>query len=70
VNGALCPLRIGDHGPMGHILIAGETGNDFVVPLYPRPGKLVVEKPGRAPSLPPGSRVLGDRKVTHLAIAG
>ena len=64
-------LRIGDRGPMGRILIAGEPGNDIVPALRPKDGELVLDKPGKgafyATPLEERLRAAG---ITHLIVAG
>jgi len=40
-------LRIGDEGPMGRVLIAGEPGTAILSELAPAPGEIVIEKPGK-----------------------
>ena len=41
------PLRIGEHGAMGRLLVRGELGHDIVEELYPIEGEPVVDKPGK-----------------------
>jgi nicotinamidase-related amidase len=40
-------LRIGDMGPMGRVLIAGEPGTSILPELAPIDGEVVIEKPGK-----------------------
>ena len=64
-------LRIGDAGPMGRILIDGEPGSDFVPALRPRPGELVIAKPGKGSFYATSSQEeLQRRGITHLLITG
>ena len=64
-------MRIGDPGPMGRILIAGEPGADIIPELAARPGEIVLDKPGKgAFYATPLSQILADKKITHLVFAG
>jgi len=64
-------LRIGDIGPMGRILVAGEPGADIIPALAPAPGEIVIDKPGKgafyATLL---GKLLAERGVTHLVVGG
>lgn len=64
-------LRIGDPGPMGRILIAGEPGAEIVPDLAPLAGEAVIDKPGKgafyATELP---EILTARKTRQLIFAG
>jgi nicotinamidase-related amidase len=64
-------LRIGDNGPMGRILIAGEPGNAIVDELAPIAGEIVIDKPGKGAFYATGlSEILGRLGTTHLLFAG
>jgi nicotinamidase-related amidase len=64
-------LRIGDPGPMGRILIAGEPGADIVPALAPLPGETVIDKPGKgAFYATPLGDILAGLGVRTLIFAG
>ncbi len=63
--------RIGDPGPMGRILIAGEPGAGIVPALAPLPGEVVIDKPGKGAFYATGlSGELERRGVRSLIVAG
>lgn len=62
---------IGDAGPMGRVLVAGEPGAGFVPELLPQPGDIVLRKPGKGAFHATGlDALLHARGITHLLIAG
>jgi nicotinamidase-related amidase len=64
-------LRIGAPGPMGRILVDGEPGNDIVPACAPRPGEIVIVKPGKGAFwATPLDGLLRGRGITHLLLAG
>ncbi len=62
---------IGTEGPMGRILVRGETGHDIIEELYPIPGEPVIDKPGKgsfhATDL---HQILMDRGIRTLVVCG
>ena len=62
---------IGDPGPLGRVLVAGEPGAGFVPELQPQSGDIVLRKPGKgafhATSL---DAILHAQGITHLLIGG
>ena len=64
-------MRIGDPGPMGRILIAGEPGADIVPELAAKPSEIVLDKPGKGAFYATRlSKILAEKKITHLVFAG
>ncbi|MFP5472152.1 MAG: cysteine hydrolase family protein [Gammaproteobacteria bacterium] len=64
-------LRIGDEGPMGRILVAGEPGNQIIDALAPIEGEWVIDKPGKGAFYATGlHELLQARGITHLVFGG
>ncbi|QNK70625.1 cysteine hydrolase family protein [Variovorax sp. PAMC26660] len=64
-------LRIGDEGPMGRILVAGEPGNQIIDALAPIDGEIVIDKPGKGAFYATGLHaLLQQRGITHLLFGG
>jgi biuret amidohydrolase len=64
-------LRIGDAGPMGRILVAGEPGNQIIPALAPLPGEIVIDKPGKgAFYATPLHNMLHQQAISHLVFMG
>ena len=64
-------LRLGDVGPMGRILIAGEPGNQIIAALAPVDGEIVIDKPGKGAFYATGlHETLQARGITQLLFMG
>jgi nicotinamidase-related amidase len=64
-------LRIGDAGPMGRVLIAGEPGVEIIPALAPAVGEWVIDKPGKGMFWATGLHErLQAAGITHLLFTG
>jgi len=64
-------LHIGDPGPMGRLLVAGEAGAEIVPELAPMPGETVLDKPGKGAFCRTNfEALLQERGLRHLIFAG
>ncbi len=62
---------IGDAGPLGRVLVAGEPGAGFVAELKPQPGDIVLRKPGKGAFYATAlETILHGRGITHLLVGG
>lgn len=65
------PVKIGDPGPMGRILIHGQPGHDIVPELRPVAGEPVVDKPGKGAFCATDlGAILRNRGITQLLVCG
>lgn len=65
------PVKIGENGPMGRLLVTGEPGNGIVPDLAPADGELVIDKPGKGMFWATGlHETLQGQGITHLVFAG
>jgi nicotinamidase-related amidase len=65
------PTSIGDHGPMGRILVRGEAGHDIIPELYPLHGEAVIDKPGKGAFYATDLHaIMQNRGIKQLVVTG
>jgi nicotinamidase-related amidase len=65
------PVKIGDPGPMGRLLVRGERGHDIIDALQPVAGEPVVDKPGKGAFYATDlGAILRHRGIRQLVVCG
>ncbi|SMC44118.1 cysteine hydrolase family protein [Polynucleobacter kasalickyi] len=63
--------KIGDQGPMGRLLVAGEYGSEIIESLMPLEGEIVIDKPGKGAFYNTDlGKILLEKGITQLIIVG
>lgn len=62
---------IGSFGPMGRLLVRGEAGCDFITPMRPIEGEIVIDKPGNSAFFATDlDQILRAKGARHIILMG